>query len=556
MTEKQKDESNALRDQAKGKLQEPLQPGAGTSDPVRRMIQELQIHQVELEIQNEELIRVHAELDATRNKYFDLFNLAPVGYLTLSEESVILDANLTAAKLLGVPRGGLLANALTQFILHEDQDIYYLRRKALFDTGAPQKFELRLKNKEENFFYAGFKTKRILENGAMVCLAVIIDITQRKHSEAALVEAKELAEAANQAKNQFIAVLSHELRTPLTPVLATVGMLQMQPDLPKDLQADLEMIRRNVEIEVALIADLLDTTRIGQGKVVLQQETVDIHDCLKSAVEIDHNKIQEKQQLIRFQFEASSSLAWGDPIRLRQAFWNLLKNAVKFTPNGGRITLTTRNIGDRLEIEISDTGIGIEPEILPRIFNPFEQGERGKIRQFGGLGLGLHIARNVVELHQGRLSAFSLGKDQGTTFTVELPTIHPRKKMQQLPLPWGPETRSLRVLLVEDNPDNLLVFVKILKMWGHVPTPAENVTAALELASQQEFDLLITDLGLPDGSGMEVMRALKKRSSIPCIALSGFATEDDIQQSLTAGFAYHLVKPVNLAALKRAIVGR
>ena len=531
-----------------------MQSEADTSDPMRRVIHELQIHQVELEMQNEELIRVHTELEASRKRYLDLYDQAPCGYLSLTEESLILDANLTAGKLLGVSRGMLLKKDLTQFILSEDQDIYYLRRKALFETGAPQEFKLRMRTGAGGFLWVGFLTKRGEENGKLIGLAMLRDISERQQMESALTQAKEAAEAASQAKDQFIAVLSHELRTPLTPVLITVGALQLQPDLPEALQADLALIQRNVEIEVALIDDLLDTTRIGHGKIQLHEETIDIHDCLKSILDMDHHTIQEKQQIILLQLHASCTQVWGDPTRLRQACWNLLKNAVKFTPNGCRITIGTKNIGDRLHIEITDTGIGIEPEILPRIFNRFEQGELGKVRQFGGLGLGLYIARAVVELHQGRLSAYSRGRNQGTTFTIELPTISQQEKTQSPALELPPEVRSLRILLVEDNPDNLQVFAKLLKAWGHTTTPAANCTTALELASRGEFDLLITDLGLSDGSGFDVMHSFKKRSAIPCIALSGFATQDDIQKSLTAGFECHLVKPVNLATLKKAIL--
>jgi CheY-like chemotaxis protein len=253
------------------------------------------------------------------------------------------------------------------------------------------------------------------------------------------------------------------------------------------------------------------------------------------------------------EFQAARHHVRADPARMRQVYWNLLRNAVKFTPEGGSITLRTRNVGDRLEIEIIDTGIGIDPEVIPRIFNRFEQGETSKTRQFGGLGLGLNIAQGIVELHQGRLTAFSEGKNKGAAFTVDLATVPPQEKPVPSPTSGEPEARPLRILLVEDHPDTMRVFVKLLKKWGHSVTTAESVKKALELVSGQDYDLLISDLGLPDGSGLDVMRQAKECSRISGIALSGYGAEEDIRQSRAAGFSGHLVKPVSIAALRTAI---
>ena len=247
------------------------------------------------------------------------------------------------------------------------------------------------------------------------------------------------------------------MRTPLTPVLATVSAFQPQEQLPVDLSADMELIRRNVEMEAMLIDDLLDVTRISRGKIDIHQEVVDVHASLGMTVEICQEEIKAKRLEIRLEFHADQHHAWADPVRLRQVFWNLLKNAVKFTPEGGGVTLRTSNDGDRLKIEVSDTGIGIEPDVLPRIFNLFEQGELGRMRQFGGLGLGLHIARAVVEMHQGRLTAFSEGRNKGARFTVELAAIAPPEKAETPSPTVEPQEGPLRILLVEDHPDTLLV---------------------------------------------------------------------------------------------------
>ncbi|XHR28335.1 MAG: ATP-binding protein [Chthoniobacteraceae bacterium] len=523
-------------------------------EQAQSVLHDLRVHQIELEMQNEELRRVQEELEASRERYFDLYDLAPVGYFTLSEQGMILEANLAAARLIGVERRDLVAQPLTRFILSEDQDIFYKSRRQLFETGSPQVFDLRLKNQEGASLWARFEATAALSvDGSPISHAVMSDITERKQAEEVIRQAKETAESANQAKDQFISVLSHELRTPLTPVLAMVSSLQTQKDLPGHLGPDLELIQRNVEMEVALIEDLLDVTKISRGKVVLQYQTVDLQDCLRTALEICQGEIELKHLAIERDLQAAQHHVRADPARMRQVFWNLLNNAVKFTPEGGSITLHTHNEGERIIIDIIDTGVGIAPAVIPRIFNLFEQGDQSRTRRFGGLGLGLNIARAVVELHQGRLSAHSEGKNRGATFTVELATAPPPEKSQPQAASTEPPERPLRILLVEDHTDTLRVLVKILENWGHIVTAAASCKRALEVVASQEFDLLISDLGLPDGSGLDVMRQIKRGSETPGIALSGYGTDEDIRQSKAAGFAGHLVKPVNITALRTAI---
>jgi PAS domain S-box-containing protein len=542
------------RAEEKATISEFTPQNALLPEQAQQILHDLRVHQIELEMQNEELRRVQAELEASRERYFELYDLAPVAYFTLSEQGKILEANLAAAKLLGVERGALVLRPLTHFILPEDQDLFYRHRRQLFETGTPQVFELRLRDPEGDSFWARFEaTAAHASDGAPISHAVISDITERKQAEAVIQQAKETAETANRAKDQFISVLSHELRTPLTPVLAIVNSLQTQADLPGHLRSDLELIQRNVEMESALIEDLLDVTKISKGKVVLQHETVDVQDCLQTALEICQSVIGIKHLEIQLEFQAPRHHVCADPARMRQVFWNLLNNAVKFTPDGGRITLHTHNDGSRLITKITDTGVGIDPEVIPRIFNLFEQGDQSRTRRFGGLGLGLNIAQTVVKLHQGQLTAFSEGRDKGAPFTVELTAVPAPEKSEPLVPPVEPVEHPLRILLVEDHADTLQVLVKILQKWGHHVTAAASFKKARELVASQKFDLLISDLGLPDGSGLDVMREVKERSETPGIALSGYGADEDIRQSKAAGFAAHLVKPVNISALRAAI---
>lgn len=370
-----------------------------------------------------------------------------------------------------------------------------------------------------------------------------------------LQRAKEIAEAASRAKDQFIATLSHEVRTPLTPVLMAVATLEESPGLPPECRPDLELIRRNVELEARLIDDLLDVTRITRGKIEIARETMDVHACFLKAFDICKADIAAKRLQADIRLEAPLHFVRGDPARLQQVFWNLLKNAVKFTPDGGQITVRSSNEKRRLKVDISDTGIGIAAEHIARIFNAFEQVEQTRSRRFGGLGLGLSIAKTVVELHRGTLTCQSDGIDKGATFTVELaaadtPSATLRPSAEPPP---PPEKQARKILLVEDHPDTLRILARILEKWGYRVTTADSVATARSRAAEEPFDALISDLGLPDGSGLEIVCEMQKQHPIPSIALSGFGTEADLRQSREAGFEEHLVKPVAMEMLQEAL---
>lgn len=383
-----------------------------------------------------------------------------------------------------------------------------------------------------------------------------IDITERKLAEESIQKAREAAEVANQAKDQFIAVLSHELRTPLVPVLATVTALEAESNLTPELRGDLALIRSNVEMEARLIDDLLDITKISKGKIQLRLEAVDTHACLQTALTICKSDIEAKQLEVGLDLRAVDHYVWADPIRLQQVFWNLLSNAVKFTPPAGRITVLSENRDGELQIAVSDTGIGIEPEVMPRIFNLFEQGQQSKSRQFGGLGLGLSIAQTMMELHHGTLTAFSEGKDKGATFTVQLATIPtPSEVAQRVAAPLPSVEPPRNILLVDDHPDTLRTLARLLRRWGYEVQTATCVQEALAVSAQKTFDLIISDLGLPDGSGLDIMREVSRTRGLRGIALSGYGTEEDIRSSHAAGFEEHMTKPVNFDAL-RASIGR
>src|SRR5216117_3056574 len=347
-------------------------------------------------------------------------------------------------------------------------------------------------------------------------------------------------------------MLSHELRTPITPVLACALALESEPELPKDIQESLQMIRRNVELEARLIDDLLDLTRIDRGKVQLNFEVVDAHALLQNTLEICQPEIDRKHLRCSLNLGAQKVHMRADPARLQQIFWNLINNAVKFTPQNGQITITTSNdSNDQLRVEIADTGLGIEAETLPKIFDAFEQGGR---TQLGGLGLGLAISRALVEAHKGTIAAQSAGRNKGSAFMLVFPTCQ-KAEAQFAPAvsPRLPDRQRMRILLVEDHEDTNRSLTNLLRRRGYHVQSALDFQSAVNLGTKEQFDVLISDLALPDGTGIDLMQKLHSTQPLFAIALTGFGMEDDVRKSYEAGFQHHLVKPIDLNKLDSLI---
>ena len=389
-------------------------------------------------------------------------------------------------------------------------------------------------------------------------LGIARDVTRRKRAEDALAKAKEQAESANRAKDRFLAVLSHELRTPLAPVLALAGAWEQDETVPAELRGDLAMIRRNVELEVRLIDDLLDMTRIARGKLRLALEPVDAHALLRHAVQTcPAAELERKRLSLELDLCATHAVINADAARFHQVLWNLLNNAVKFTPDGGRVTVRTWNEpAGHLAVEVADSGIGIDSHVLPRIFDAFEQGAEDVTHRFGGLGLGLAICKALVKALGGEITAASDGPGKGAAFRVVLPTCAAK-------MPGGAEpagngsvvsraksaARPLRILLVEDHADTSDAMSRLLRRIGHQVRTAGTLRAAVDAARSDPVDLVISDLGLPDGSGHDLMRMLRPLGPVRGIALSGYGTDEDVRKSHAAGFDTHLTKPTDFQRL-------
>jgi PAS domain S-box-containing protein len=447
------------------------------------------------------------------------------------------------------------------FVHPDDRGTLAAARSTGMARAEPYEFEYRLRRHDGAFRWhiARVVPQKDAAGRPLLWFGTATDVDALKRAEDELRQAKEIAEAANQAKDRFLATLSHELRTPLTPVLAVVSRLEREAGLAEPLRAELARVRRNVELEARLIDDLLDLTRISRGKLELRREVVDLGQVLGQAIETCGPDLGRFR--VTLDLAAPDPRLWGDGPRLAQVFLNLLHNAIKFTPDGGALTLRSRSLGpDRLAVEIADTGIGIAPEVLPRIFDSFEQGERTITRRFGGLGLGLAISKAIVELHGGTLLAASDGPGRGALFTVELPAGVGTAEIAPVAAPGEAAEIPLHILLVEDHLDTALAMAELLCATGHRVTTAASVGQGLALAAAAQesgngsgIDLVVSDLGLPDGHGNDLMRELKRRYGLPGIALSGYGMEEDIQQSREAGFDRHLTKPVGIRALEAAI---
>jgi two-component system, chemotaxis family, CheB/CheR fusion protein len=345
---------------------------------------------------------------------------------TLDLDGLITSWNSGAREILGYGEHEIIGRNGRILFLPEDQKkgVPKIQMKKALSEGRAENDLWHIRKDGSLFWASGcMMTLRDDEGSARGLLVILRDRTEAKRAEETIRNALAEAEASTRAKDQFLAMLSHELRTPLTPISMAVSMLQADKKLPKRWMATLEMMQRNLKLEAHLIDDLLDLSRIIHKKVELKLATIDLHQCIQRAVEICQCDIQAKAQRVTVELAAERHHVRGDSARLQQVFWNLIKNAVKFTPDAGRLTIRSANLDEKILVAVSDTGMGIEQAMLPKIFEAFEQGDQAMARPQGGLGLGLAISKATIDAHVGQLTASSRGRGQGAVFTVELPAV-------------------------------------------------------------------------------------------------------------------------------------
>jgi hypothetical protein len=547
---------------------------------MQAIMHELEVHQEEVRMQNEQLKETQRALEESCERYSDLYDFAPLAYVTLDGNGVIKDINLTGTGLLGVERSKLLESPLLVHVLETDRHIllgHLVRcRRCGPDEQVTTELKLQIRRAGSPMVIpAHLVTRRGTREGQVTYRTAITDMSERHKAEVerrALLVREETARAANDAKDRFLAMLSHELRTPLTPVLAAVTAMELETGISPEIRGLLNITRRNIELEAKLIDDLLDVTRISRGKLGLTLTEVDLDAVVHDVKLLFAEECAAREIHCSSDHQAEKHHVRGDPVRLRQVVWNLVKNAIKFTPRGGGVTIRTANDpAGRVVLSVSDTGIGIEPSDMSKLFAPFEQASTTLRPLTSGLGLGLFICKALVEAHGGEITATSPGANKGSTFSAFFDAIAPSPAAQSAagspapapilaPAGWGdsrPRKTGLGILLVEDHPDTARVMAQLLKRHGHHVKLANNVKDAVSLTNRenQEIDLIISDLGLPDGSGMDLIRQIQKDHPIPGIALSGYGTDEDVRRSREAGFSEHLVKPVNFPHLL-AVVDR
>jgi PAS domain S-box-containing protein len=509
-----------------------------------------------------EKVRLEAALRDSEARHRTLFNVSVYGVITIDERGIIESANPAAERLFGYSVEELLGRNVDMLMpdpYKREHDSYlenYHRTGVRKIIGIGR--EVVGLRKDGSRFPMDLAVSEFRTGDKRYFMGIVNDTTERKEVEQALDLARAQAEAASNAKDKFLAVLSHELRTPLAPVLMSITAMHTDPNLPEALRGDVGMIRRNVELEARLIDDLLDLSRVSAGKLRLKMEAVEVNSAVRHVCETCRPYILEKAIRLHCDLPDESPFVMADPARLQQILWNLLRNAAKFTPEGGDIFVSvTRTDDQRVRIRVRDTGIGIAPAVLPRIFDAFEQGDANVTRQFGGLGLGLAISRALVEMHHGTIRAESDGPKKGSTFTLELPGFQGQpvaRPCEEMPAERGNgDDRRLRVLVVEDHPDTARIISRALTSSGHTVKTAHTAASALELAAAEPFEVIVSDIGLPDATGYELMKQLKARYAIEGIAMSGYGTDEDIRKSREAGFSDHIVKPASITDLERAL---
>jgi PAS domain S-box-containing protein len=483
------------------------------------------------------------------------------GALSLAADGTILFANASFARLVGVPLEHVIGTPFERYVA----SACHVTLRALLEGGVAGgvRGTCELRTADDRAVPVHLSLGPLPASEHPTCCVVVTDMTERERLER-MESARRAAEAASLAKDRFLAVLSHELRTPLNAILGWAQMLGMDATLGDEARYGVRVIERNARAQGQLINDLLDISRIIAGKMRLERRPVDLVSVAEAALESFEPLAQDRNIRVLRLLEVGVGDVVGDPDRLRQIVWNLLSNALKFTPAGGTVQVQLRRDGASVRLEVRDDGQGIEPELLARLFGIFEQGDPGTTRRTGGLGLGLAIVRQLTEMHGGHVEAFSAGAGRGSTFVVRIPAAD---GVGRAPIPElrSPEVRldGVEVLLVDDDDDSRDLGRRLMALRGaHVATAA-TAREALEAIERVHPDVLVADLSMPEMDGFELVREIRARGcpaeELPAVALTAFAASEDRRRALGAGFQLYVAKPVDareLCASVARLVGR
>ncbi|MEQ1620039.1 MAG: response regulator [Methylococcales bacterium] len=518
---------------------------------IEAMQHELQVHQIELEMQNEELRRTQQELEASRDRYMRLFDFAPVSYLTLSEHGLIVEANLTTTKLLGVERQQLINRHLALYVVTKDQDRWHRFYVQAKKSGHEQYCELTLIRKDNSLVQVHLVFQQMNGAEGPEYQIILLDLTER-------ILAKKAAEVANQAKTDFLANMSHEIRTPLNGILGMTYLLRQGHCSPKQID-QLDKISSSGTHLLGLINDILDLSKIDAGKLILEEQDFTLTKLMSNITGMFSNAVTAKGLRLQVKINDLPKVLGGDFNRLSQILINYVSNAIKFTEHGsitlcGRVLDETQD-GYLCRFEVIDTGMGILPEDQTRLFNAFEQADNTITRQYGGTGLGLAISRRLALLMGGDVGVKST-PTKGSTFWLEvklgksnLLAIAPEIDLIDKPHTiLNREHSGKRILLVEDEPLNQEVALMLLKSAGLAVDLAKNGEQAVRMAWENNYAAILMDLQMPVQDGLAATAAIRKiagRETTPIIAMTANAFDEDKQKCLAAGMNDFLSKPVN-----------
>ncbi len=473
------------------------------------------------------------------------------GALTVSADGIIVYCNPFFADLVGRPLEQVRGRSIYPLLDQECQD----RFRALLHQSAAgvAHSECSLLSANGETIPAQLALNRLPDEATRMFGIVVTDLAARERAQQ-LDAKRRTAEQANAARDQFLAAVSHELRTPLNAILGWAQVLRRRNDIPESFQTALEVIERNAWSQAQLIDDLLDVSRVLAGKLRLELKRLELHDVINAAVATVQPSADAKGVEIRAEIGPGDIQVQGDADRLQQVVWNLISNAVKFTPEGGEVCVRLSRQEAFAQVEVCDTGIGIPPEFVPHLFELYHQIEGATTRRSGGLGLGLAIVKQLTELHGGEVWAESGGEGRGATFLLRLPGAPPAGATgpgrESLGRGLVPELDGVRVLLVEDEDDAREVLGQLLKNAGaEIVAAVASAAEALAALEQSSVDLLVSDIGLPGVDGYELIRRVRatgrSEKDLPAMAVSAFAAEGDRREAMRAGYQAHVSKPVN-----------
>jgi PAS domain S-box-containing protein len=489
---------------------------------------------------------------STDARFRTVFELASSGIAMLDPELTYIDVNPEFCKIVGRERSDIIGKRCQDLLAPPAEDLCSMLHRTLAEAG---RWEGTLPVRRPDGSVADVEWRIVGENGHGARIAMVTNVTEREKLLASERAARTEAERSNRLKDEFLATLSHELRNPLNAMLGWASVLKRKGVSPAMVSQGIDAIERNSRVQSHLIEDLLDFAGIRFGKMRVDMEPLLPARAVTAATEVVNSQAQKKGVAIDLEVSDPDAYVVADDSRLQQVVWNLLTNAIKFTPEGGHIRVTAGVVDGQYQISVADSGRGISPEFLPKIFERFSQQESGAGKSFSGLGIGLTIVKHLVDIHHGTIEVQSAGAGQGSTFRVRLPLTD--RRPTSTPADQSARLRKLRVLVVEDDPDARALIMRILSDAGAQPLDAASADRALQIIRAQPPDVLVSDIGMPHLDGYEFLRQLRASghdaARLPAIALTAFSRTQDRDDALAAGFQMHLAKPVRSDALVNAV---